>query len=334
MFREVVAKIQEKTKEGRELSYTDGAIGITALLHCPIKWELSKKYEITPEAVEIDDGFVWEKQVKEALRELYGEKFKEEYDLIVQLGGYKLHGHLDCLVELEDKVIGIELKAPKTLLLKSPVEENGVLFYDDGRVIHNEVYLKQARIEKALLELLFPDKPVEMYLFYKSLCKSGLWNRKLYVVSEVKESMPIEEIEELLRKFHEDKSPRYPNECVSYCVFYKEGLCEGKAFEGKEKEEEVKRFLDLLKHYRALQSDLKTIESQMKKMIKGSIKIGGREIGWVRRRTVEIDTKKLIELLPNAHEYLSVHWTKKEELLNVFGDEIVKRVKETTEWRL
>ncbi len=194
---------------------------------------------------------------KGSFKRAFGESFKEEFDLVVELEGYKIHGHLDCLVVKEKEVIGIELKAPKMLILREPYNE-GALLVDDGRVLHNEVYLTQARIEKALLELLFPDKEVKMYLFYKALCKHKEWSKKLYVVSEVKESASPEEIKELLRRFYEDKSPRYPNECVSYCIFYKEGLCEAKEYIQHGEQKLSSNILNALKHYRALQSDLKT----------------------------------------------------------------------------
>ncbi|MGB9874330.1 MAG: hypothetical protein ACPLRS_05110, partial [Hydrogenobacter sp.] len=98
--------------------------------------------------------------------------------------------------------------------------------------------------------------------------------------------------------------------------------------------EDVKRFIELLRHYRALESDLKTLENQMKKLIKGSIKIGGKEIGWVRKRSVEIDIEKLFRTTPNAFDYVLVHWKRKEQLLQEYGEELIKDIKETIEWRL
>lgn len=331
-FKTLVEKIQAKSKEGRELVYTDGAIGITSLLHCPIKHELAKEYDIKADAVEIDDGFVWERQVKESLRELYGESFKDEFDLITEVGGYKLHGHLDCFVEQEDTVIGIELKAPKTLLFRQPYTGES-LFYDDGRVVHNDIYLTQARIEKFLLKKLFPEKEVRVFLFYKALCKAGTWSRKLYVVSEVKDEITEEELLRLIERFYTDKSPRYANECTQYCEFYRQGLCEGKEF--REEEKEDKELYDLVKHYRALESDLRVLEAQLKRRLRGSIVIGGKAFGWIRKRIVEVDKERLMELLSKEElkDYLVVDWRKREELIERFGDEIVKEVREKLEWR-
>lgn len=100
MFETLVERIRQESKEGRVLTYTEGAIGITALLSCPVKYELAKEYEIEPKAVEIDDGFVWERQVKKALKELYGESFQEEKDLIYEVDKTLIHGHLDCFMFL------------------------------------------------------------------------------------------------------------------------------------------------------------------------------------------------------------------------------------------
>lgn len=333
MWKEVIKKIRDKAKEGRELSYMDGAIGITSLLQCPLKWELSQRYDIKAESVEIDDGFVWERQVKDTFKELFG-SVEEEKDLIYEVDGYRIHGHLDLFVENSDDVIGIELKSPKFLLLREiPKDiENGLLLDDCGIVIHNPQYYTQAMIERFLLERLYPEKKVRVFLFYKALCRHRTFSQKLYVVSEVKESIKEEELRELLKKFHEDKSPRYPNECESYCVFYKEGLCEGRAYtDGKNNDGNA---LELLKEYRALQSDLKLLETHLKKAIRTSLKFGNKEIGWVKREVKELDIKKILALPLNHEEYLTVKWQRKDELIKNFGEELVKEVREEWVWRL
>ena len=335
MWKELVDTIREKSKEGRELSYAEGAVGITALVHCPLKWELSKTYDVEPTAVEIDDGFVWERQVKSALRELYGESFQEEKDLIYEIDGTLIHGHLDCFIELEDEVIGIELKAPKYILLKDiPQFIKDGLYEDEGLVIHNSVYLTQAKIQRFIIGRLYPHKQVRQYLFYKSLAKHKSWSQKLYVLSEVKESITEEELKELVRRFHEDKSPRYPNECTSYCVFYREGLCEGREYRLEEEKPQESAF-ELLRYYRTLETELKQVETLLKKAVKGTLKIGGRELGWVKREVVSFDVEKLLKKAGDkAHEYVYVKPSKKEEILNTFGDEVVKEKREEVIWKL
>lgn len=332
MWKQVVERIRENAGEGRVLTYSEGAIGITALLNCPVKWELSQKHDVKASAVEIDDGFVWEAQVKRAFRELHGD-VEEEKDLLYEVDGYLLHGHLDLFVEFEEEVWGIELKSPRLLLCKGIPQAQDGFYEDEGVVIHNPQYVKQAQIQRFLLERLYPHKRVRQFLFYKSLCKCGQWSQKLYVLSEVKESIQEEELKSLIRAFHEDKTPRYPNECESYCVFFKEGLCQGKTYE--EREQNSEEASDLLKTYLSLSADLKVVESLLKKTLKGSVKVGDREIGWVRRKSVELDVERLIRLLPYERypEVFQVKWTKKKDLIKEFGKDIVKEEKEIIEWR-
>ncbi len=338
MWQEIVERLRQSAKEGRELSYKENAIGITALLHCPLKWELSKAYDLRAEAVEIDDGYVWERQVKDVMREIFGDSFTEEKDLIYEVDGYVLHGHLDVFVEKEDEVIGIELKAPKFIQLRGiPSNVNKGLYIDEeGLVLHNPVYLTQAMIQRLLLEKLYPHKKVRQFLFYKGLARYRSYSAKLYIVSEIKESIEEEELRGLIKAFHEDKRPRYPEECQKYCVFYQEGICDGIPYR---LEETVRHDLvfDYLKEYRRLQGELKTIEAYLKKLIKGTITINGKTMGWVKRTVKEIDINKVLErlhALEKPQEYLTVKWQKKEELIQTLGQEIVKEEKEVIEWKI
>jgi len=43
-FVEVVERLRERASEGRELEYSEGAVGITSLLYCPKKWEFRQKF--------------------------------------------------------------------------------------------------------------------------------------------------------------------------------------------------------------------------------------------------------------------------------------------------
>lgn len=334
MWQEVVRKIRESVKEGRELRYEEGAVGITALLSCPIKWELSQRYDLEPSAVEVDDGFLWERQVKDAVKSLYGDGVCEEKDLIYEVGDFRLHGHLDILIQGEE-VIGIELKSPKVLLFREIPKSAGDLYEDKGIVLHNPLYLKQVRLQRLLLEKLYPDRKVKTYLFYKALCRHGNWSKKLYVVSEIKESMTEDELRELIRSFKEDRSPRYAGECENYCVFYREGLCEGKPYEPKA-QTLTPEIQVLLSAYRELNDELRALESQLKKNLTGFVKVNGKEIGWVKRKSVELDVERLAEVLPRERypEVFQVKWNKKWELIKNYGSEIVKSEREVLEWRI
>ncbi len=343
MWNELVEKIKAKTREGRELSYSDGAVGITALLDCPLKHELRQKHpDLQADAVEIDDGFVWEKQVKEALEEMFGKSFEEEKVLAMEIEGLKIEGHLDTFVEFEDRVVGIELKAPKWIPLTCVPEEEkmqGNLLIDRERKYTrvNDLYITQARIQRFLLERLYPGKKEEQFIFLKGMAECRGWRKKLYIVYPVEESISEEELKEMVRKFKEDKSPRFPTECESYCEYYRQGLCEGRefAFEDRSYEEQSVEVKNLLKQYRELQGELKTVEAELKKKLKGSILLGNRKIGWVEREVVEIDIDKLLKKIPpsKAEEYLQVKWQKKREIEERFPSAVKEKKKERF-WRL
>lgn len=345
-FRKVVKRIREEVKDGRELFYGEGEVGITSLLSCPIKWELRKKYpDVEAVAVEIDDGFVWEQQAKSSLRKVVeesGGRFEEEKELACEVDGLRIRGHLDCFAEFEDEVWGIELKSPKALVLrKFPEEErliDGVLLIDEEGeyVINNPLYYRQAQIQRYILKKLYPEKRVRQFLFYKAPAKRGRWEKKLYVLVPVKEEISEEEIREVVRRFREEKSPRYANECESYCEFFRQGLCEGKEFRFEDSsslEEEVR---ELLREYRELQSQLRTIESLLKKKLKGSVRIGGREVGWVVRKVVKVSEEKVAFLLPPERipEFFMLRWNRKRELIEELGQEIVEGVEEERVWRI
>ena len=333
-FEKVVSLIREKTKEGRELIYHEGEVGVTSLLACPIKHELRQRYpDITPEAVEIDDGYVWEQQVKEALKELYKDAFKEELELPYECMGVKIRGHLDCVLFFEDRVVGIELKSPRELYLREFPEEGVFLYDEEGLVKNNPLYYLQAKVQKYLLSKIYPDKDIQQYLFYKAPARRGARVKKLYVVVPIKEDLTDEEFEELVRKFKEDRRPRWKGECEHYCPYYGV-VCEGKevSFSDGEVSEEVKK---LLKEYRALQGELKNIELTLKKLVKGSFKVGDRQLGWVEREVVEIDLEEVIKRLgKEAKDYLQVKWNKKGELIEKLGEEVVKERRKERVWRI
>ena len=345
MWQEIVEKIKERARDGRELSYSDGAVGITSLLYCPIKHELRQKYpDIQASAVEIDDGFVWERQVKGVLEELFGKSFEEEKVLELEVEGLKIEGHLDTFIELEDKVIGIELKAPKWIPLKAfppekKIESNLLIDEKHEYVRVNDLYILQARVQKRFLDLLYPDKKVEQYIFLKGMAEWKRWRKKLYVVYPIYSAISEEELRNLVKRFKEDKGPRFPTECEAYCEYFRQGLCGGKPFafertvNHSELDEETK---DLLREYRVLEGQLKTVEAQLKKKLKGSVKVGNKEIGWVERKVVVLDEERLFDLLPKEElsQHFYLNWRKKESLIKRFGKDIVKEERKERVWKI
>ena len=142
-----------------------------------------------------------------------------------------------------------------------------------------------------------------------------------------------------MRRFREEKGPRFPGECEVYCEYFRQGLCEGKPFafertvNHSELDEEVK---ELLKEYRVLEGQLKTVEAQLKKKLKGSVLIGGKEIGWVERKVVILDEERLFDLLPKEElpQHFYLNWRKRDRLIERFGKDIVKEERKERVWRL
>jgi len=339
MWRELVRLIKEDARREKP-EYTEGTVGITALLYCPIKWELRKKYpEVEANSVEIDDGFLWEKQVKEAVKKLARAKnarFEEEKVLSGEVEGLKIEGHLDVFMETEEEVIGIEIKSPKLIILKRIPEEKEIeegIFYDEKQeAMISQTYILQAKIQKYFLEREFPDKKVSQYLFLKGLCKKGSWTKKMYVVRPIRESISEEEMKRIVKEFLTNKTPRFEGECTGYCEFFRKGLCEGKEHEGEKQAD--RETLELLKHYYSLKEEMKRIEGELKKRI-SRLKLGNREVGWIEREKVELNVRKILEKLPpeEAENYLTVKWNRKEELVEKLGEEVVLKREKVKEFR-
>lgn len=325
MIREMIKESRQIVTEDRKLRYEPDEIGITALLQCPLKFEFRKKYpEIKTESAAADDGYRFEYVIKNAFKRAAGEKFKEEVELPYQVLGQKIRGHLDCLIEFNDEVIGFELKAPQLILLKKipPKEflERNILIdteREEDFLIVNPVYKTQAKIEKFLLSELYPDKDVRLFLFQFGICKHGSFIRKLYTFYEV-ESIKKSDLEYLVLKFLHEKGPRFKNECESYCAYNlicdRAGERESVTYD-LDKFSEVadpglKEFVSLYKEYCMLKEQMTGLEKLMQKTISGSCIIGGREVGWIEREKVNYDIDLIVKWLTEKKVPLS-------EFLNV-----------------
>jgi len=240
LFKALVDEMRKIATEEREVSYSEGAVGITALLYCPKKFELKFEYpEIQAESAEVDDGLAFEYSVKQALKRLFGNNAIDEFVLHKRINGLTIEGHLDALINKGDELIGIEIKAPRLLKTKNGFRPNGErIIVDDGtKFQHSESYVLQARIQKRILQDMFPKKKVRTFLFYKTLIKHDKGHQKAFVVYEVKDPISAEELEKLVERFKNDKRPRYDWECTEkYCAYKKAGVCNGPD-EKKEKED-------------------------------------------------------------------------------------------------
>jgi len=318
-FEEIARRLAERASKGRRLEYSEGAVGITSLLYCPKKWELRQKFpELQADSLEIEDGYLFEREFKAVLKEMFGEAFVEEKVLPVEVGGLKIEGHLDAFIELPDRVVGIELKHTKMTFVTErfpyTTENCPKVVFDDSKAVYlPKHYLLQAGIQAAVLKELYPEKEVEQYLFVKTLLKLNGRFKKAYVVRRV-EPVEREVLEELVEKFKTDPSPRYPWEC-SYCVFKEQGACPGKEWKGEERESSLTdEARELLARYYKLSEELKEVKGLLKKEITGRVEWAGKTIGWVEKKRQSWEPKKTAEALRNAglpvEEFFSPDWRK------------------------
>lgn len=352
VFQNIIQKARESAVEKRELKYEEDEIGITALLQCPYKAELRKKFpEIRSDAAAIDDGFRFEMSIKNACQALFKGRTYEEKELPYEAHGQKIRGHLDLVIEGRELVVGFELKVPQIILLKRMPEkmhfETSMILdseREDKYLIVDPVYKLQAKIEKFLLQREFPNKPVRLFLFQNGLCKYGTILRKFYTFYEV-EAISKEELDYLILQFINNKTPRFQNECEYYCSYNfvcdkKDEVQTEQIIRDLDSESEVvsdpvlKESLFLYKQYCELRENLKRIEKMLRKNLSGALKIGGREIGWIERETVEYDVDVIVEFLKQKNmplrEFLNVTFSPKKRRLieNVVPNAVLKRDKE------
>jgi len=374
---EVIKRMSKKVKEGRELVYSEDnedkeVIGITSLLVCPLKTYYRKKYpDVYSTSLEIDEGFLFEREVKEVLNELFNNnndiEFIEESVVKYQSkNNPKIHieGHIDCQIidNKNKKIINIELKAPKRTILLKDIKDiyNVDVIYDDKNdtVLVNDKYIIQAKIEKLLTELYikendgkYKDYEVEQYIFMKTIVFDK-YNRskKVYVIYPIYEDISIEELEKLIDRYVNDKTPRWKGECEYYCPYYNV-VCDG--YEYKEDNEnkdiievEEKQLKNLIKRYYDLKDSLKEIENQIryrvKKLPNMKVKYGNKEIGYYEVENIEIDINKLIEKAMQRkcidklcdEKCIIVNWRKKEKLIEEFGQDIISSKSKSIKFKI
>ena len=275
-FNELADEMKKMIIGDRHLNYNKGEVGITSLLDCPKRVKLRQIHGY-PQAddLAIEEGFLFERVVEKALEKKFGDKVVKELELPMEFNGVKIRGHLDFAVVLDNKVIGLELK--HTILERMPSLKRKppkVLFVtpDDKRVQLNPKYIKQARIERFILEKLYPDKEIEHYLFVKTTVQGAYGFYKTYIVCPIKESISEEELTELTEHFKTKDYPKDPSLC-DYCHFKHINLCKGypKKLISKKgvnltPEPEL---AELLQKREQLVQELEAIDNALKKMLKG-----------------------------------------------------------------
>ena len=356
VFKQIIGEISRKAKEGRNLEYPEGSIGITSLIYCPLKAQFREEHpEIDADSLEIDDGFYFEKEVKEALLSLWGDKrVKLEDDLPYQSSkGLNINGHLDIALIGKKKVVGLELKNMKLAYHNLPydsVPEDAKFIADPElvkRISIPENYILQAKIQKYLLEKKYSPKPVEHYLFIKTMVKlNGSGLKKVFIIRKTEESITREELEALIQNFMEDKNPRYPWEC-GFCPYKKAGICEGKEITETAKvptEELPEAVQEALSEYLLLNSRIRDLEDYLKKELKGrSVEVtngSGRPktIGYLERTKYDWDLRKVFQLLgENVLDFVTVNWRKREDLEMLLAERValseVRSTRKVLEWK-
>lgn len=340
-FESIARELSQLAREGRELSYRDGAIGITELISCPKKAELRRQYpDLEIQSVEIDDGFFFEKAVKTVLARKFGDRFEEEKVLPYERGDFLIDGHLDCCIHYDDEtVVGLELKHTVLMFDNESLErpEPLIVLQPGSRNIRvNYKYALQARIQKTLLQKMYPDKNVEMYLFIKTSLRTRRRMGKTLIAVPVTKGITEEELDELIRLFREDRRPRAGWEC-KYCIYKSHGLCEGcDDFREIVTVDNGEEILNLLERRRELLAELKMIEDQLKSLISEPIEINGQKIGWLPKVTYKYNLPLLVDLIRQrglrAVDYLQVIPAKVKKLEEILGEDIerarTKQVKE------
>jgi CRISPR/Cas system-associated exonuclease Cas4 (RecB family) len=340
MFESLVHDMSEALVENRNLEYSENAVGITSLLYCPRKVTLRKEHpEIKSYGLEIDDGFLFENQVKNALYRRWPQYTVDEYVALYESKkGPNVEGHVDVVVQGKKTLLGIECKHTKILEHNLPygcIKEDDVLIKDPElveRIYISPSYIEQAAIQKHLMSRQQP-KSVKHYLFIKTMMNiPGLGYKKMYILRETREKYTDEKLDRKIDQFCTDPRPRFSWECA-FCAYRKHDLCEGVKADFSTKKYGFSdldpKTVEALERYEDLYAQMVQVEDYLKKALQGkSLEIPGksgrkRKIGWVEYTNYNWDLRKVFDLLgPDILGYLQVNWWKIKDLEGVLAESI------------
>jgi len=317
---------EEFTKlEERDLQYRDGAYGITEILQCPLKARLRREIEdeIEVRSNEITDGFIFEHLTKLVLTKLLGkDKVIPEKTLPLDYKldedtECKIDGHLDIFVDLREEhntVIGLELKSTvlqfDNKLFERPPE---ILFLDPDdifRININHKYILQARIQRYILEKLYPDTYIETYLFIKTQLKTRFKIGKTYLVLPITKSISEKHFRTICEQFLFNVQPRFTYECKN-CIYKEHGFCEGIKIDKDNphfKLDQRAKIIELLDEYTKLKEQLNHIEEQLKQLLWEPIEYNEQKVGWIYEDEYDIDSvvKELLKKGKKLSSYLQI----------------------------
>ena len=307
VLRQLVETISLSTAEDREITYSENAIGITALIFCPLKVEFRRSHpEIKSRSTEIDDGYLFEKQVKEAATRLFGKRTLIEPSIPYESPqNVRVEGHPDLLIIGKKKVLVLECKAPNFLFSNIDGTDD-IIFCKNGQTVSIPPhYVLQSRIQKFLVQNYFTDKEVIHYIFAKTVIRRDGKFKKVYIFHETQTATTEQEIEYMISQFLNDKSPRYPWEC-DYCPYKRHGICEGKALteQATQTLKDVPPDLkNLTESYIQAYSTLKEIEAMLKEAMPPDthieLPVNGKptKIGWITTTRYIWNIPKLFNIL-------------------------------------
>lgn len=332
--------------EDRDIKYEENSYGITEILSCPKKAKLRRAgIEVPIEKFEIADGFIFEFLVKALFLKMFGrEKIEFEKDLIYPVESIKIHGHLDVFVNLsENEKVGVEIKntvlqfdnktfkEPEPLIVLSERNKE-----DLKRININPKYLLQAKIQKFILERLYPDSNIRQFLLIKTNLKTKWKFGKSLILFEVVNPIEEDRLKRIVKRFLEVEKPRAVWEC-KICPYKLYGHCDGFEIDEiieddslvlEELEEINKEVIEELVARRdELVKELKTIEDEIKKRVKGKLKIGNKEIGWVEEIKYEWNPKVVNKILKekgikDRDKFFQLKPSKIKELEKILGSDI------------
>lgn len=307
-FKILELAIKQLVDENRTLENPGADVSVSELIHCGKKSELARVYgEDDVFNPDIYAGYITELFIKAALVKAYGEErvhleksYAEEYK------GLRIVGHVDAVIEFEDKVVGIDVKAPKKVLASGGLQEKeGILVDYDGLILNNPTYALQAGLYRRLMEKSH-DKRVEFYLLYHTLVNG---RDRVFAAVPIEHSLGDQTLDRLINRFNERK-PAFRNECESYCRFKRLNLCQGVEVSQEEPytdlkgiEKLIEENLRLLAEYEAIKKEYElSLKTLQQVIVDGTMNYKGMEFGWKPVVGYTLNRENLLRFIQNASE--------------------------------
>lgn len=306
-FNLLTKAMMEYVKEKRILEEEEGGVSVTNLIRCGKRARLAKIYPLGEEFnPDIFTGYAIELFVKEALRKAYGDNVTLEKVYREEFEGLKIIGHVDAVVEFENKVVGIDIKAPKKVFAVREVSDQGKRIYVDydGLILHNPTYFLQASIYRRMMQKEHAGKKVEFYLLYHSLVNG---NTRTFTAVPVEVSIGDEALRRIINRYRAEL-PAYRNECESYCQYKKKNLCDGvkltneEPYEKESVEVVLQAYIKALQEYEAAKEKLDHVAKLLKQLIPdGTINWNGQEVGWKETVSYSFNPDAFINFVRSAN---------------------------------